>query len=149
MERVRKSDPRTSHEAAAGQADSKITLTQRRVLSAFKLYGEMTDATLVAVLNGMEREAGLLKLTSPSGARSRRSELSKPNEDRLVQLRTEWWLTNEPKVGDCTLEEGEAMADAWARSTLRVEGFRSPLWNTGKVEKLPTGYNAVVWGIAS
>lgn len=143
--RARRTDPATSHEAAAAQ-EPKLRASQARVLNMFRLYGDMHDKQLLAYLNDAEKQAGL-KLMSPSGARSRRSELAQPNEDRLKQLREEWFLTNEPKEGEMTLEQAEAKADEWARATLLVEGVRSPLWDTGRREKVD-GYNVIVWGIA-
>jgi hypothetical protein len=42
----------------------------------------------------------------------------------------------------------EPQWQATARETLRAEGFRSLLWDTGERRKLDTGRMAIVWGIA-
>lgn len=163
--RARAADPSTSHAAAAGQSDTALTATQQRVLNCFRLYGDMTDTTLARNLNDLERANGFTKLTSPSGARSRRKDLSRANEERLRELRRDWYRDHEVVVsGESIGHAGLAVnfdaleqavpvvqreaAAEWARRTLRLEGFRAPLWPTGAVEKLPTGYNAIVWGIA-
>ncbi len=62
--RARNTDPGTSHKAAASVKN--ITETQARILNLLKIYGPMTDEEILSRLED--------KL-SPSGARSRRSEL--------------------------------------------------------------------------
>lgn len=161
--RARRTDPATSHEAAAAQ-EPKLRASQARVLNMFRLYGDMHDKQLLAYLNDAEKQAGL-KLMSPSGARSRRSELAQPNEDRLDELRVEWMdargyteyhvgdkpfrpaPNGPPGAGAFATDAEVAEAEVWARQRLRDEGFRSPLWDTGRREKVD-GYNVIVWGIA-
>lgn len=63
---ARKSDPATSH-AAAATVD--LTTGQRVVLETFRAYGPMTD---VALVDALRRDGRAL---SESGARTRRSEL--------------------------------------------------------------------------
>lgn len=150
--RARTADPSTSHAAAAGQTEPRITATMQRVLQCFKLYGDMTDTTLARNLNQMERDAGMTKLTSPSGARSRRKDLSRANEERLMELRMEWYkdngLIDRVDIPVNVPDVSYRAADEWARRTLRLEGVRSPLWPTGAFERLQSGYNAIVWGVA-
>lgn len=65
---ARRTDPETSHLAAASVSTS-IRESQRIVFSLFKAYGDMTDEKLLKV-----SYAGG-NLLSPSGLRTRRSEL--------------------------------------------------------------------------
>lgn len=168
--RARKTDPDTSHQAADAQ-EPKLRPSQARVLAMFKLYGDLHDKQLQAYLHDMEKAAGFKKLMSPSGIRSRRSELSKNNEERLRQLRTQFyiehgqipaqragahWTSTDDQAARApiTVQEEAAIegtrrtaAEEWARRTLRIEGFRSPLWDTGRREKVD-GHNVIVWGLA-
>ncbi len=161
--RARRRDPDTSRAAAEGQAADQVRASQARVLSMFKLYGDMTDQALLSYLNDAERQAGLRPM-SPSGARSRRSELSKPNEARLLGLRQLWYREHAiyaegRSLGFATAEElveleratfpqSREAASSWARAALLAEGPRSPLWDTGKREKSRSGYPMIVWGLA-
>lgn len=134
--RARSADPETSKAAAASVAD--LTGTQKRVLAMFRAFGDMTDEELGKHIEAATRATGVPKM-SPSAVRSRRSDLSKPNMDRLEELK------------QASLARGavnEATALAYARIELRREGFRSPLWDTGKREQISTGRMATVWGIA-
>lgn len=144
---ARRTDPATSHAAAAGQSQRALTATQQRVLHCFKLYGDMTDVTLARNLNQLEKDAGMTRLTSPSGARSRRKDLSRGNEERLAELRGQWQAEN-PLAHVDSAAAFDRAADEWARRTLALEGFRGPLWPTGRTEMLTTGYSAIVWGLA-
>lgn len=136
--RARKGDPVTSH--AAAEKVTALRASQLRVKNMFVLYGDMHDRQLLTVLHEAEKSAGL-KPMSPSGARSRRSELAKPNMDRLNEIAAE---IAGPSYGFENLIEGEQDA---ARKRLRTEGFRSPLWDTGKRE-LVEGRHVIVWGLA-
>lgn len=128
---------------AATTPSAKLRASQARVLNMFKLYGDMHDAQLLAVLHDAEKSAGM-KPMSPSGARSRRSELAKPNDERIEQIAREF-------AAPLALGELEASklceVMLQARQRLRVEGFRSPLWDTGKRE-IVDGRTVIVWGIA-
>lgn len=144
--RARSSDPETSHEAA--QKVTKLRASQARVLAMFKLYGDLYDKQLIEYLHDAERSAGL-KPMSPSGVRSRRNELSKPNMDRLDEIAVD--LTY-----DRSAPEPGTPLDYWQhtpeeqrelRARLLVEGIRSPLWDTG-VRKMVDGRNVIVWGLA-
>lgn len=66
---------RPTHGTLVGSTD-KLRASQARVLAMFKLYGDLHDQALVTYLNDMEKAAGLPPM-SPSGARTRRSELVK------------------------------------------------------------------------
>ena len=132
--RARSSDPATSKAAAASV--SKIRASQARVLRMFELYGDMHDKKMLELLADFENHNNL-QAQSPSGARSRRSELSKPNMDRLAELKA---------------EREKAMPALPANAIdylpmLRAEGFRSPLVDTGKRETVD-GRKVIVWGIA-
>jgi hypothetical protein len=134
---ARSSDPKTSKEAAASVRN--LRASHRRVLAMFKLYGDMTDEQLSESLNDAEKDAGV-KLMSPSGVRSRRSELSKPNMDRLAAI-----------VADMEKSfpgEEACVIDSNARARLKQEGFKSELWDTGERRVLSSGRHAIVWGIA-
>lgn len=138
--RARRTDPSTSHEAAARLTPDKLTAAQSRVLAMFRLYGDMPDTQLVKYLNAAEKDAGV-KPMSPSGVRSRRSELSKPNMDRINAL-------IEEQQGDAFYSQASPETQAAnARHRLKTEGFRSPLWDTGKRMKID-GSNVIVWGLA-
>lgn len=159
--RARAGDPATSKAAAASVA--KLRASQKLVLRAFVVYGDMDDGELKEALGPMLKDAGLKM--SDSGIRSRRSELSKPNMERLAELRLEWYRAQLHGVGhdiagvgvaamekleqDGTFPAGE-VAEAWdyARRQLRHEGFRSKLWDTGKRNRTEGGRETTVWGIA-
>lgn len=149
--RSRATDPATS-KAAAERVGKSLTAVQARILNMFRLYGDMTDERLLMVLNDAERQANL-RPTSPSGCRSRRSELSRPNKKRLAELREaagyvegEGWNRLDGGDGLCSDEEVAAYEKS-VRATLRAEGFRSPLWDTGKRERNANNYEVVVWGL--
>lgn len=137
----RTSDPSTSKAAAASVKNQRAS--HRRVLAMFKLYGDMTDEQLAESIHDAEKDAGLTKLMSPSGVRSRRSELSKPNMDRIEEMLKE--MGDGIELSGKTLEK--VMTELRAR--LLIEGLRSPLWDTGKRATLASGRSAIVWGIAS
>lgn len=146
MPSTRLHDPETSKAAAA--APRKLKPLQLRILQAYRVYGAMDDRQLLQVINDMERELGFTRFSSPSSVRSRRSELSKRNTERLRQLREAWW--KEVAVAPATEREEKEMerqADAAARRFLAVEGFRDPIWDTGQRIRLPdTNTRAIVWG---
>lgn len=136
--RARRTDPATSHEAGASQTGDRVRASHARVLAMFRTWGDMDDKALEAMLNDACRATGF-PMMSPSGVRSRRSELSKPNMDRLEQLRAEE-LKYHP-------ERDEKVREMNARFALRREGFRSPLWDTGKRVEI-NGHKCIVWGLA-
>ena len=138
---ARASDPETSKMAAAKHTPMKLRGSQARVLAAFRLYGDMHDKELVARVQELEKSNGL-KPQSESGIRSRRSELSKPNMDRMKAMKDEQYTNGRQRSA-----ENERMLEAWVRLQLRVEGFRSPLWDTGE-RVVVDGHSVVVWGIA-
>ncbi len=137
--RARTRNPETSK--AAAQSVRSVRASHQRVLAMFRAYGDMTDETLAAQLDDAAKTTGVPRM-SPSGVRSRRSELSKPNMDRLGELARDH-VGAAVTFADC--DEG---VQGVLRIQLRHEGFRSPLWDTGKRETLSTGRQAIVWGIA-
>lgn len=143
---ARRTDPVTSKAAAQAVQPEKRTELQRRILRAFEIMGDMHDQQLLDTVHTIERNLGIPeeKLSSPSGVRSRRSELSKPNMDRLVDLAVE--VCKEIGVEATQATKTLAIVDK-ARDRLRTEGFRSPLWDTGKREFIK-GSNVIVWGLA-
>lgn len=136
---TRKGHPETSRAAAASVQN--IRASHKRVLAMFRTYGDMTDETLAEYLNEAAKDTGI-KLMSPSGVRSRRSELSKPNMDRLGEIVED--VKQEHKSPPITDEA----AHVCARARLVIEGVRAPLWDTGRREKLSSGRMAIVWGLA-
>ena len=139
--RSRKTDPATSREA--GERVTNLRASQARVLNMFVLYGDMHDQQLAEYLRDAERTAGLPPMSS-SGVRSRRSELCKPNMDRLDALAAE--------AHDISMTEGafsllSPVQQQPCRDRLRREGFRSKLWDTGKREVV-NGRRVTVWGLA-
>lgn len=132
---ARTSDPATSKQAAATLTITNIRASQLRVLQLFRVYGDMDDRTLrkVATAEGFK--------ISDSGLRSRRSELAKPNEERLTAIVEE--------MGDGVgLAMTHEQAREQARQQLRREGFRSPLWDTGRRVEYEQGRQGIVWGLA-
>ena len=67
---ARGTDPDTSHEAAASLSSDYIRASQEAVLGFLRRHGAMCDADLVARYDGTPSQ-------SPSGLRTRRSELLK------------------------------------------------------------------------
>jgi hypothetical protein len=65
---ARRSDPETSHEAAASISSERLRKSQQHVLLIIALYGPLTDE---AMLYHLQRNYPM----SPSGARTRRAEL--------------------------------------------------------------------------
>lgn len=142
--RARSGDPDTSH--AAAEQVTAIRASQLRVKNMFVLYGDMNDKQLLAVLHEAEKAAGL-KVMSPSGVRSRRSELSKPNMERIAEIIREYTGIPSVTAYDLLLANTDQKVVEIARERLRREGFRSPLWDTGKRE-IVDGRRVVLWGIA-
>ncbi len=138
----RTSDPATSKAAAASV--SNLRASQARVLAIFRAYGNLTDEELLNYLHDTERQLGV-KLMSPSGARSRRSELSKANMERLNEIAAEY---SDDDFGSRNFETLVAVLRDKCRDRLRTEGFRAPLWDTGERRRISTGRMATVWGIA-
>lgn len=136
---TRSTDPATSKAAAASVR--KQTANQARIVALFKTYGDMTDEQLAKLLDELAEQKLGVRM-SPSSIRSRRSELAKPNMERLDEMAREH-VTDAKSFAD--LDEG---AQGVLRIHLRREGFRSPLWDTGKRETMSTGRQAIVWGIA-
>ena len=67
--RARRTDPETSHEAAA--SIEGLTARRQAVLEVLRRYGPLTDEELV----GIYEEKRVLPPQSPSGIRTRRNEL--------------------------------------------------------------------------
>lgn len=140
-------------------AKVELRASQARVLNMFLLYGDMNDKMLKTYLHDAEKAAGFRKLMSDSGIRTRRSELSKPNEERLEELRVEWyeshgylrdgqgWFKNEGPTFPRVSDQVRRNVESWTRDKLRAEGFRSKLWDTGKREVID-GREVTVWGLA-
>jgi hypothetical protein len=164
--RARTGAPATSRAAAASLTLGNMRASQMRVLQLFTAYGDMDDRALLRVA-----KAEGVKM-SDSGLRSRRSELAKPNMDRIDGLMAEWmkerrywrfrdgWFrlapNNTTTVASpdrdasgpgayATTAELKA-CEEWARRTLRIEGFRSPLWDTGRRVEYEGGRQGIVWG---
>lgn len=142
--RARRTDPETSQQAALALEAPKLRASQARVLQMFKLYGDLHDKALITYLHDAERSAGM-KPMSPSGVRSRRSELSKPNMDRLDEIVVSLAAAENIKPTDDVFRQIDWMPRA--RQQLRREGFRSPLWDTGRREVVD-GRNVIIWGLA-
>jgi hypothetical protein len=136
-QRTRLGDPETSKDASAKLTHMRAS--QARVLAMFKLYGDLHDKQLIEYLHDAEKSAGL-KPMSESGVRSRRSELAKPNMERLDEIALE--LTGVNRFGDMN-NAGQVKA----RAMLLVEGLRAPLWDTGKRATVD-GRRTIVWGLA-
>lgn len=68
---ARRTDPETSHEAAASQTSAHVRASQQAILTVLRALGPMTDESIFAALRASE-DAPMM---SPSGARTRRSEL--------------------------------------------------------------------------
>lgn len=142
---ARRKDPATSQ--AAAMDVTNLRASQARVLQMFKLYGDLEDKQLTRYLHEAERAAGMRPM-SVSGVRSRRSELAKPNMDRLDEMAREFWryqsIQVKPNAGFAELS---ASTQDRLRRELRREGFRSPLWDTGK-RVIVDGRSVIVWGLA-
>jgi len=148
---ARRTDPATSQQAALDVTN--LRASQARILQMFRLYGDMHDKQLEAYLHDAERAAGV-RLMSSSGIRSRRSELAKPNMERLEQLVQELVQTYDTNY---ELQKRLGRALSWddrgrdlmdrARDRLRIEGLRSPLWDTGR-RVVVDGRSCIVWGLA-
>lgn len=118
---------------------NELRASQARVLNMFVLYGDMHDHQLAEYLHDAERQAGL-PLMSDSGVRSRRSELSKPNMDRLDALAFDHFKIRDFQACDPGQQE-------FLRTELRLEGFQSKLWDTGKEAQIGRR-RVAVWGLA-
>ena len=81
--RARTTDPDTSHEAAASTSKIKMTTVRISILKLLTDHGPMTDEQ---IWRGLEYEE-VRDLTSPSGARTRRSELVAARKVRDTGLR--------------------------------------------------------------
>ena len=67
---ARTTDPDTSHAAALSLSSHAIRESQQEVLDTLRHFGPLTDRALLAILFDAEK-----KSQSPSGIRTRRSEL--------------------------------------------------------------------------
>lgn len=139
-QRTRLGDPETSKDASAKVAHMRAS--QARVLAMFKLYGDLHDKQLIEYLHDAEKSAGL-KPMSESGARSRRSELSKPNMDRIEEIAKEI----EASAGPADTTQKRLNLYRHARARLLIEGLRAPLWDTG-ARATVDGRKSIVWGLA-
>ncbi len=74
--KARVTDPETSKQAGARHQGETMTAAHARVLAMFRTWGPMTDKGLGAQLWDAHQQTGLGNM-SPSGIRSRRSELVK------------------------------------------------------------------------
>jgi hypothetical protein len=134
---ARHGHPETS-KAAARSIEPTLRASQLFILQRFREYGDMNDKQLEVVVRDTEKATGR-KPMSPSGIRSRRAELCRANTERIAQLGAELHkLWPNMRVGEI---------EAIARRQLRAEGFRSPLWDTGKRVEVD-GHMTIVWGIA-
>jgi len=88
--RARRTDPRTSHDAAATVRGQ--TATHARLMSLLRERGPMTDEEIAAAWVDMTRIAAWPKV-SPSGLRTRRAELV--DEGKVVDSR----LTRQTQAG--------------------------------------------------
>lgn len=73
--RARRTDPDTSHEAAASVRETQRR-SQEEVLYVLRLYSRLTDERLVALYEVHARD-GDVSHQSPSGIRTRRKELQR------------------------------------------------------------------------
>jgi len=71
---ARRTDPATSHEAAASIVSDKIRASQDAVLKILARYGPLTDERIAEVYR-LHGESMRLPAQSPSGLRTRRKEL--------------------------------------------------------------------------
>lgn len=85
--RARRSDPQTSHAAAASLDADTLRDSQRAVLEVLRRIGPSTDERLVSRYEGYAR-TGEIKPQSPSGIRSRRNELAERDFVRDTGTRT-------------------------------------------------------------
>ena len=138
--RARSGDPETSKASAAAVTPAKLTELQRRILRAFDVMGPMDDKALVVLVQRMEDQLGI-KVSSAAGIRSRRSDLSKPNMERIADIIREMGDGVELSV---TYDEALRLA----RQQLTIEGLRSPVWDTGRRVQIE-GRNFIVWGLAA
>lgn len=139
--RARAGDPDTSKAAAASLDEAKLTGLQARILQLFRVYGPMHDAQLYTRLLEQERQLGYTKLTSPSGCRSRRSELSRPNMDWIIASIAE--QMRDPFYVKASAETRASNA----RFRLGQRGLLSPLWDSGRRITVDTK-KVIVWEIA-
>ncbi|MDR7496819.1 MAG: hypothetical protein QN174_07670 [Armatimonadota bacterium] len=71
---ARRTDPDTSHEAAASLPAQQVRASQEAVLDCLRRYGAMTDEQIAARYEASRRQYGW-PAQSPSGLRTRRAEL--------------------------------------------------------------------------
>lgn len=142
----RSSDPQTSKEAGQLATTAvKLRASHALILNVFAAYGDMNDKDLLDRVHDVERNLGKKKLISPSGARSRRSELSKPNMDRLDEIAMD--INPELQRAYGAFESLSREDKTTARMRLAAEGFKSKLWDTGKREVVENRH-VTVWGLA-
>lgn len=142
----RTSDPSTSRDAGKrATTTAKLRASHALILNVFNAYGDMNDKDLLDRVHDVERNLGKKKLMSPSGVRSRRSELSKPNMDRLDEIAMD--INPDLSRAFGAFESLSPVDRLTARARLATEGFKSKLWDTGKREEVD-GRQNIVWGLA-
>lgn len=72
---ARRTDPQTSHAAAAGLTPERLRVSQEAVLAVLTAFGPLHDEALVAVYREQTRQDPGLIWQSDSGIRTRRAEL--------------------------------------------------------------------------
>lgn len=142
----RSSDPKTSKDAGQlATTPAKLRASHALILRVFELYGAMHDKDLIDRVHAAEKNFGIKKLMSPSGVRSRRSEMSKPNMERLDEIAMD--INPELQRAYGAFESLSPEDRVTARMRLVAEGFRSKLWDTGRREVVD-GRHVIVWGLA-
>jgi hypothetical protein len=83
---ARRSDPSTSHAAAASLTEETLRASQEAVLRFLRVYGPMTDEELVDryQVGGAPPDRERYPAQSPSGIRSRRAELAGANPPLVI-----------------------------------------------------------------
>lgn len=74
MPSARKTDPETSHDAARSIKEPKLSESRLAIVRIFRKHGRMNDESLAAYYASLMSD-GSAPYLSPSGLRSRRSEL--------------------------------------------------------------------------
>lgn len=137
---ARSHDPATSKAAAASLTVADLRTTQREVLQLYRRLGAMDDRAMIRAA----RDIGLTQ--SDSSLRSRRSELSKPNQERIAAMVDEAVAAYKARNdGVHPLDADLARFEAEARERLAIEGFRSPVYDTGRRVTYEGGRQGIVW----
>lgn len=74
--RARATDPDTSHEAAASISKKALSEGQKYILMLLNVFGPMTDEETWERVEREIQRRSYIPIKSPSGARSRRSEIT-------------------------------------------------------------------------